>query len=74
MMKKNRDTETFSLSFLDAVTCAFGAVILLLVLTKIYEPQLIERSKQELIGLIAALQQELLVLLLRHVVARAPQR
>jgi hypothetical protein len=59
MMKKNRDTETFSLSFLDAVTCAFGAVILLLVLTKIYEPQLIERSKQELIGLIAALQQEL---------------
>jgi len=58
-MKKNRDTETFSLSFLDAVTCAFGAVILLLVLTKIYEPQIIERSKQELVGLIAALQKEL---------------
>lgn len=58
-MKKDRDTETFSLSFLDAVTCAFGAVILLLVLTKIYEPQTIERSKQELSGLIAALQQEL---------------
>ncbi len=58
-MKKNRDMETFSLSFLDAVTCAFGAVILLLVLTKIYEPQIIERSKQELAGLIAALQQEL---------------
>ena len=58
-MKKNRDTETFSLSFLDAVTCAFGAVILLLVLTKIYEPQIIERSKQELIGLIAALQEQL---------------
>jgi hypothetical protein len=58
-MKKSRDMETFSLSFLDAVTCAFGAVILLLVLTKIYEPQIIERSKQELIGLIAALQQEL---------------
>ena len=58
-MTKSRDMETFSLSFLDAVTCAFGAVILLLVLTKIYEPQIIERSKQELIGLIAALQQEL---------------
>jgi len=58
-MRKERDTETFSLSFLDAVTCAFGAVILLLVLTKIYEPQIIERSKQELLGLIAALQQEL---------------
>lgn len=58
-MKKNRDTETFSLSFLDAITCAFGAVILLLVLTKINEPQIIERSKQQLIGLIAALQQEI---------------
>lgn len=58
-MKKNRETETFSLSFLDAVTCAFGAVILLLVLTKIYEPQTIERSKEELAGLIAALQEEL---------------
>lgn len=58
-MKKERETETFSLSFLDAVTCAFGAVILLLVLTKIYEPQTIERSKQELLGLLAALQDEL---------------
>lgn len=57
--KKDRETETFSLSFLDAVTCAFGAVILLLVLTKIYEPQTIERSKEELVGLIAALQKEL---------------
>ena len=58
-MKKDRQPETFSLSFLDAVTCAFGAVILLLVLTKIYEPQTIERSKEELAGLLAALQQEL---------------
>lgn len=58
-MRKNRETETFSLSFLDAITCAFGAIILLLVLTKIYEPQIIERSQVELEGLIAALQQEL---------------
>lgn len=58
-MKKDRTTETFSLSFLDAITCAFGAVILLLVLTKIYEPRTIERSKEELAGLLAALQQEL---------------
>jgi hypothetical protein len=58
-MRKNRQTETFSLSFLDAITCAFGAVILLLVLTKIYEPQIIERSQEDLAGLIAALQKEL---------------
>ncbi len=58
-MRKNRETETFSLSFLDAITCAFGAVILLLVLTKIYEPRTIERSKEELAGLLAVLQKEL---------------
>lgn len=58
-MKTKRETETYSLSFLDAITCAFGAVVLLLVLTKIYEPQTIERSKEQLAGLIAALQQEL---------------
>ena len=58
-MRKNRDTETFSLSFLDAITCAFGAVILLLVLTKIYEPQTIERAKESMVALIAALQAEL---------------
>ena len=58
-MRKKRETETFSLSFLDAITCAFGAIILLLVITKIYEPQIIERSKESLEGLIAALQKEL---------------
>jgi hypothetical protein len=59
MKRRYRDTETFSLSFLDAITCGFGAVILLLVLVKIYEPQTIERSKKDLEALLAALQQEL---------------
>jgi len=58
-MKKRRDTETFSLSFLDAITCGFGAVILLLVLVKIYEPLTIERSKEDLDALLARLEKEL---------------
>ncbi|MGI9329083.1 MAG: VWA domain-containing protein [Gammaproteobacteria bacterium] len=58
-MKKHRETETFSLSFLDAITCGFGAVILLLVLVKIYEPQTIERSARDLDSLLAKLQEEL---------------
>ncbi len=57
--KQRRDTETFSLSFLDVICCGFGAVILLLVITKIYEPTTIEASKQELEGLIRSLQAEL---------------
>jgi len=59
MAKKNRETETFNLSFLDVICCGFGAVILLLVITKIYEPITIEASKADLEGLLLALQQEL---------------
>ncbi len=59
MRRRGRDIETFSLSFLDAITCGFGAVILLLVLVKIYEPLTIERSKAEVEALLARLQQEL---------------
>ncbi len=33
-MKKRRNTDLFSLSFLDIITCGFGAIILLLVITK----------------------------------------
>ena len=38
MKRRKRDTETFGLSFLDAISCGFGAIVLLLVLTKIAEP------------------------------------
>ena len=58
-MKKRRDMETFNLSFLDVVCCGFGAVILLLVITKIYEPMTIQKSQVELQKLIVILEQEL---------------
>jgi hypothetical protein len=51
--------ETFNLSFLDVVCCGFGAVILLLVITKIYEPVTIQKSQEELQKLIVTLEQEL---------------
>jgi len=40
--------ETFSMSFLDIVSCGFGAIILLLVISKIAEPQIIETAAEEL--------------------------
>ena len=58
-MRKRRDMETFNLSFLDVVCCGFGAVILLLVITKIYEPTTIQKSQEELQKLIVTLEQEL---------------
>ena len=58
-MKRRRNIEAFSLSFLDCICCGFGAIILLLVLSKIYEPVIIEKTQDDLKNLIALLQQEL---------------
>lgn len=58
-MRKRRNIEAFSLSFLDCICCGFGAIILLLVLSKIYEPVIIEKTQDDLESLIALLQQEL---------------
>jgi hypothetical protein len=51
--------ETFNLSFLDVVCCGFGAVILLLVITKIYEPVTIQKSKEDMQELVIRLENEL---------------
>ncbi len=59
MRRKRRQMENFSLSFLDCICCGFGAVILLLVLTKIYEPVTIEKTQNDLRLLIARLTAEL---------------
>jgi len=58
-MRRRRNIEAFSLSFLDCICCGFGAIILLLVLSKIYEPVIIEKTQDDLQSLIALLQQEL---------------
>ncbi|MDX2436363.1 MAG: VWA domain-containing protein [Acidobacteriota bacterium] len=59
MRRPRRDFEVFSLSFLDVICCGFGAIVLLLVLTKIGEPRAIEDARRDLDGRIAALQEEL---------------
>ena len=58
-MRRRRNVEAFSLSFLDCICCGFGAIILLLVLSKIYEPVVIEEAEKNLEQLIALLQEEL---------------
>jgi hypothetical protein len=57
--RKSRNVEAFSLSFLDCICCGFGAIILLLVLSKIYEPAVFEKTQEDLQKLIALLQEEL---------------
>src|SRR5690554_4985909 len=58
MSRQRRAPEEFSLSFLDVICCGFGAIILLLMITKTVQPQLIEASTVNLRERIAALQEQ----------------
>ena len=59
MRMSRREIEGVSLSFLDVISCGFGAIILLLVLTKVFEPVVIEDTNTNLEGYLADLQQDL---------------
>ena len=58
-MIKRRGIEEFSISFLDVICCGFGAVILLLMLTRPLEPILLENSEIDLSERIEAREQAL---------------
>lgn len=59
MRRRRREIEAFGLSFLDVISCGFGAIILLLVLSKMHDPVAFEESPEDLAELIALLQAEL---------------
>jgi hypothetical protein len=56
---KRHETEVFSMSFLDCICCGFGAIILLLVLTEVGRPVVLEHQSEDLDGQVAKLQKEL---------------
>ncbi len=72
--RPRRAVEIFSLSFLDVVSCGFGAIVLLLVIVKVTAPavieqdavdlteqvRLLERQQQEIRGATAVLERELI--------------
>jgi hypothetical protein len=57
--RTRRDTETFSMSFLDCICCGFGAIILLLVLNEFGEPIQLEIAKQDLDDQVVKMEKEL---------------
>ena len=59
MKNRRRDIEVFSLSFLDVICCAFGAIILLFVLSKFAEPMVIEEMREDLQLEVQRLEEEL---------------
>ena len=50
MKKQRRGIEEFSVSFLDVICCGFGAIILLLMITKTVQPIILEKSTVKLEG------------------------
>ena len=58
-MAKRREIAEFGMSFLDVICCGFGAIILLLMITKTVQPQIIEASTINLDGKVAKLQEQL---------------
>ncbi len=59
MVARRREIEEFGMSFLDVICCGFGAIILLLMITKTVQPQIIEASTINLEGKVAALAEQL---------------
>lgn len=57
--RTRRDTETFSMSFLDCICCGFGAIILLLVLNEFGEPIQLEQAKVDLDAQIVRMEKEI---------------
>ena len=60
--RRRREIDIFNLSFLDVISCGFGAIVLLLVIVKISEPRVIERLTVDLSGQVKKLEEELLVI------------
>ncbi len=58
-MRQRRTAAEFSISFLDVICCGFGAVILLLMITKTVEPQILEASTVVAEGRVAELTEQL---------------
>ena len=54
-----RTTETFNISFLDVMSCGFGAIILLLMITKSSSPTPLEISETPVEGNVLELQRQL---------------
>lgn len=59
MKQKRRENEAFSISFLDVITCGFGAIILLLMIAKTGEPVVLEESSLPRDGIVRDLQNQL---------------
>ena len=58
--RRNRETDSFTVSFLDVASCGFGAMIILLMITKSSAPTTLEATESAIPeGSVAELQDQL---------------
>ena len=62
MKRRRRLIEVFNLSFLDVISCGFGAIVLLLVIMKIAEPAVVEQTTHDARQQVSRLRSEIVSL------------
>ena len=58
-MKKRRGASEVSVSFLDVISCGFGAIVLLLIIAPIGDPTALEEAEQSLQAVVRQLTEKL---------------
>jgi len=57
--KEKRDITEISISFLDVISCGFGAIVLLLLIAKTVDPTLLQAEKNTKLSTVPEMQQQL---------------
>ena len=59
MKHQRRGAAEASLSFLDVISCGFGAIVLLLIIARVGDPAALEAAEQQLLGSVREIQERL---------------
>jgi len=59
MRNRRRALEEASLSFLDVISCGFGAIVLLLIIARVGDPSALEEAEEQLQGSVKEMQEQL---------------
>src|SRR6056300_1110600 len=57
--QKRRNLPEASLSFLDVISCGFGAIVLLLIIARVGDPAILDKIEQQLLGSVQELRDRL---------------
>jgi len=59
MKKVRREVSELSMSFLDVISCGFGAIVILLIIARVSDPAALEQAERQMQGTVKQLQERL---------------